>query len=73
MPVDQFASLITLLPEIENALKQHGQSLPRPDYADGGGQLDEGDDGGHERSEGRERSTSKQNIEATSDEDESEA
>ncbi|KAE8379537.1 transcriptional Coactivator p15-domain-containing protein [Aspergillus bertholletiae] len=75
LPIDQFASLVTLLPDIELTLKDLGVSVPRPEYAgeysisneehseaSGNG----GDDGS------RALHMPKKNIEATSEEDESE-
>ncbi|KAJ5591762.1 uncharacterized protein N7459_002131 [Penicillium hispanicum] len=71
MSVDQFASLVKLLPDIEHALEQQGVSLPRPVYSESGGQLDTEleDESGQERLGGN-ASALKQNIDATSDEDE---
>ncbi|OGM39548.1 PX domain protein [Aspergillus bombycis] len=75
LPIDQFASLLTLLPDIELTLKELGVSVPRPDYT--GGQnipnedhseaSDSGGDGGLGVSQ-----LPRKNIEATSEEDESE-
>jgi len=65
MPVDQFSALITLLPDIEQALKERGESLPRPTYPSDAGQPDKG----NVEEPGRTASPSKQNIEATSDEE----
>lgn len=67
MPVAQFAELVKLLPDIEEALGQKGESLPRPAYSGSTAQSD-----GEEDSPGKATSPSKQNIEATSDEDEGE-
>jgi hypothetical protein len=64
MPVDQFSALISLLPEIEEALKQNGETLPRPVYSGGGSS------GSEEHKYPGNQSPSKQNIDATSDEDE---
>ncbi|KAJ5084302.1 ssDNA-binding transcriptional regulator [Penicillium alfredii] len=72
MPLDQFSSLITILPDIEQALKQNGVSLPRPVYSDNVDPSDEGDEADQEDS-GEGKSSPKQNIEATSEEEESEA
>lgn len=59
MPIEQFSSLISLLPEIEGVLSQKGVGLPRPSY-----------DGAAEE---RESPTSeKKNIDATSEEEEEE-
>ncbi|KAJ5815289.1 hypothetical protein N7474_007066 [Penicillium riverlandense] len=65
MPVDQFAALVTLLPEIEQSLTQQGQSLPRPNYSGDG----DGNRGDSEDMEQDNLKPDKQNIEATSDED----
>lgn len=62
MPIDQFSALINLLPDIEQTLKQKGESLPRPVYGDAGQPDDDGEPD-------RTASPSKQNIEATSDEE----
>lgn len=71
MPVAQFAALVKALPELELALKDHGESLPRPIYSEDGSQSD--DDDGATRKPNQIGSPSKQNIEATSEEDEGEA
>ncbi|KAJ5102879.1 RNA polymerase II transcriptional coactivator KELP [Penicillium argentinense] len=65
MPIDQFAALVELLPELEQALQQHGEALPRPTYSGAAGQVSGGNDE-HDQSS---KSPSKQNIEATSDEE----
>ncbi|KAJ5964639.1 ssDNA-binding transcriptional regulator [Penicillium vulpinum] len=66
MPVDQFAVIISILPGIEQALKENGETLPRPVYSAEGSQSDQGEQGqGHSDNQ----SPSKQNIEATSDEE----
>jgi hypothetical protein len=66
MPVDQFAAIVSILPEIEQALKENGELLPRPVYSAEGGQSDQGEQG---QVHSHNRSPSKQNIEATSDEE----
>lgn len=66
MQMDQFSTLISLLPDIEEALKENGESLPRPIY---GRDNPSGHDDGEQSSN---QSPSKHNIEATSDEDEGE-
>jgi hypothetical protein len=68
MTLDQFSSLIKLLPEIEQAVQQHGESLPRPAYTGAADQNDAEDDEGQGEA-GNIASPSKQNIDATSDED----
>ncbi|KAJ5122858.1 RNA polymerase II transcriptional coactivator KELP [Penicillium atrosanguineum] len=64
MPMDQFSALIKLLPDIEQALKQQGESLPRPIYSSCADQPGDGNDEPE-----RTASPYKQNIEATSDEE----
>ena len=73
LPVAQYSTLITLLPEIEAALVAAGESVPRPDYsslkanAEESGDADAGDETGMlgEKIKGE-----KKNFEATSEEDE---
>ncbi|KAE8144358.1 putative RNA polymerase II transcriptional coactivator [Aspergillus avenaceus] len=74
LPMDQFASLVTLLPDIELALEENGVSVPRPDYA-GKGRLQEAcdrepEDALDSTGPGDTR-MSRENIEATSEENES--
>lgn len=66
MPVDQFAAIVSILPEIEQALKENGETLPRPIYSAEGGPSDQGEQG---QAHSDNQSPSKQNIEATSDEE----
>jgi hypothetical protein len=66
MPVDQFAAIVSILPEIEQALKENGETLPRPIYSAEGGRCDK-EEQGQDHSD--DQSPSKQNIEATSDEE----
>ncbi|CAG8889503.1 unnamed protein product [Penicillium egyptiacum] len=66
MPVDQFAAIVSILPEIEKVLKENGETLPRPVYSAEGGQSDQGEQG---QAHSDNQSPSKQNIEATSDEE----
>ncbi|KAL4903740.1 hypothetical protein BDW74DRAFT_38956 [Aspergillus multicolor] len=72
LPIDQFSALLTLLPGIEIALQEEGVAIPRPNYANQGTNSD-GDEGDDDSTDelSRARPTRK-NIEATSDEDESE-
>ncbi|KAJ5946241.1 RNA polymerase II transcriptional coactivator KELP [Penicillium verhagenii] len=65
MPVAQFAALVKILPDIEEALKGQGESLPRPAYSGGGAQSD----GEDQDKPNKSSSPSKPNIEATSEED----
>lgn len=66
MPVDQFAALVKLLPTIEQALEAQGESLPRPVYS---GRPNVASDEEHDSKAGLGMNASKQNIEATSDEE----
>ncbi|RAL15018.1 transcriptional coactivator p15/PC4 family protein [Aspergillus homomorphus CBS 101889] len=67
LPIDQYSALVTLLPEIELAMRNHGQSVPRPSYdakdlqqSTGGNETEEANASVHE--------IARKNIEATSDE-----
>lgn len=71
--MDQYTAFISLLPDLEVALKENGQEVPRPNYTDAG-PADEGD-GGDQNEPGNDNEGSaspKKNIEATSDEEEEE-
>lgn len=68
MPIDQFSAFIKLLPDIEQALKEKGESLPRPVYSSDTDQPDNASDEEHDKT-AKSASPSKQNIEATSDEE----
>ncbi|KAL4949147.1 PC4-domain-containing protein [Aspergillus filifer] len=73
LPIDQFSALLTLLPEIESALQEKGVPVPRPSYVDvGTGSGGNDEDLLDKIDELSESCPSKKNIEATSDEDESE-
>ncbi|KAL2859946.1 transcriptional coactivator p15/PC4 family protein [Aspergillus lucknowensis] len=69
LPIDQYSTLMTLLPDIETVLQEKGVSIPRPDYVGVGtsSRVDEEDDSTDELSR---TGPSRKNIEATSDEDE---
>ncbi|KAL4880509.1 transcriptional Coactivator p15-domain-containing protein [Aspergillus karnatakaensis] len=72
LPIEQFSTLMTILPDIEGALKEKGVTVPRPDYTEAGPNSD-GDDGVEDSTDELSGApTSRKNIEATSDEDESE-
>ncbi|KAL2824685.1 transcriptional Coactivator p15-domain-containing protein [Aspergillus cavernicola] len=72
MPIDQFSTLLNLLPDIETALKEKGVTIPRPNYDDLG-TIPNGDDGDDDSTDELSGAhPSRKNIEATSDEDESE-
>lgn len=66
MPVEQFATLVSILPEMEQTLKENGEILPRPIYSTEESQSDKGKE---ESVHSDNRGLSKQNIEATSDEE----
>lgn len=68
MPLDQFASLITVLPEIETVLKEGGETIPRPDYSGAGSSYES--EKGSSSGESEEDAAERKNIDATSDEDE---
>ncbi|KAF9883443.1 hypothetical protein FE257_003441 [Aspergillus nanangensis] len=75
LPMDQFATLVAELPNIEMALKEHGESIPRPHYEEPDDCVDDSKviDDNELNAEALDPPSSKKNIEATSDEDESEA
>ena len=33
MPLNQFSSMFSLLPQVEAVMREKGESLPRPDYS----------------------------------------
>jgi len=67
MPMNQFASLVTLLPEMEAVLKENGENIPRPDY---GGMSNSPDESDQEDPSGHiEDAAARKNIDATSEED----
>ncbi|KAB8232355.1 transcriptional Coactivator p15-domain-containing protein [Aspergillus alliaceus] len=72
LPIDQFASLVNLLPDIELTLKDLGVSVPRPVYASGNNITDKENDGVSSGGELEGSRMPRKNIEATSEEDESE-
>lgn len=73
LPVDQFTCLLNILPEIETALGEHGESVPRPEYDAIKSNPGEGDEQqGESEDNTNNPPDSKKNIEMTSEEDESE-
>lgn len=73
MPMDQYAAFVSLLPDIEVALKESGQEIPRPNYTDTGPAEEDSENDQSQPNNNSEVSASpKKNIEATSDEDEEE-
>ena len=73
LPLDQFNTLITVLPEIETALASKGQSISRPDYSNAGASassaaaMDEDED--EDEVEKVQKTMGKKNFEETSDEE----
>ncbi|MCJ1367984.1 hypothetical protein MMC16_007122 [Acarospora aff. strigata] len=86
MPLEQYSTLVTLLPHIETVLREKGEKVPRPDYEgqgrDAGGDDADGGGGGSEVEEeeveqkgsrgGDGNGVEKNNFEATSEEEEEE-
>ncbi|PLN77468.1 putative RNA polymerase II transcriptional coactivator [Aspergillus taichungensis] len=72
LPVDQFACLLNILPEIETALGEHGESVPRPEYDAIQSTLGGDEQQGESEDNTNNPPGSKKNIEMTSEEDESE-
>ncbi|RLL95093.1 hypothetical protein CFD26_103003 [Aspergillus turcosus] len=70
LPIDQFSVLVTLLPDIEIALKESGEFVPRPEYPEANEKLN-GDDSDvtDHGAEPESKDSLKKNIEATSEED----
>ncbi|KAI4099198.1 MAG: hypothetical protein L6R37_006081 [Teloschistes peruensis] len=76
LPIAQYSTLLTLLPDIEAALTAKGETVPRPDFttlkdstAKDTDQQDDKDSKGKKENR-KSASTKKKNFEATSDEDE---
>lgn len=70
MSIEQYSSLIELLPQIEELLESRAVKVPRPDYSGTAKVDDEDDDDREEDDEDEDMDTKKANIEATSDEEE---
>lgn len=69
--MDQFAALVSALPDIEAELSAAGISIPRPNYDKTTTTQKDGEAGEQERSNtDEEPEGTKKNFEATSDEDE---
>lgn len=82
MPMEQYATLVRLMPHIETVLREKGETVPRPHYESIGQGHEEGsgEEGGGEESEGGADGKGlrggvggdvdeKKNFEATSEED----
>lgn len=72
MPMDQFSSLVTLLPEIEATLKENGETIPRPIYSGMSNPAYESDRGQEGSSDDSKDAVSRKNIDATSEEEDEE-
>ncbi|KAL8788176.1 MAG: hypothetical protein Q9213_001815 [Squamulea squamosa] len=75
LPLAQYSTLLTLLPEIEAALNEKGESVPRPDYSsarssDNAKQDNDEGEGEEDQEEADGNGEKKMNFEATSEEDE---
>ncbi|EXJ88876.1 casein kinase II subunit alpha [Capronia epimyces CBS 606.96] len=68
MSLEQYSALIDIMPQVEEVLKQQGETVPRPNYS-GSAQAAE-ENGEEEDEEDEEKKLKKENIEATSDEEE---
>lgn len=66
MSIEQYSTLINILPQIEEALKEKGETIPRPDYSGNTPVKDEQNDSDDDD----EVHDKKANIETTSDEEE---
>lgn len=65
MTVDQYSTLIELMPQIEEMLKERGEKVPRPAYVGSTNPRQDADDEDDDMGDSK-----KANIDATSDEDE---
>ena len=81
MTVEQYSALVGIMPQLEKALEEKGEHIPRPKYdvatsdAPAPAQTEEGDDGSEAEPENvkiklKNAKRKKANIEATSDEEE---
>ncbi|KAL6714748.1 hypothetical protein ACLMJK_008173 [Lecanora helva] len=61
LPIEQFNSIINLLPQIEKALGEKGHKISRPNY--------DGDEAAEQIREPEPKENAKKNFEATSDEE----
>ncbi|KAL8955544.1 MAG: hypothetical protein Q9183_006602 [Haloplaca sp. 2 TL-2023] len=76
LPIAQYSTLLTHLPSIEKALKEQGESVPRPEYGESGNvgaEAASAEEGGEESGKGKgniRKAEKKKNFEATSEESE---
>jgi hypothetical protein len=70
--MNQFSALIRHLPEIEEALLQKGETVPRPNYDDDNSEHNKRKEVKGEDARNSSSTVEKKNIEATSEEDEDE-
>ncbi|PWY93361.1 PC4-domain-containing protein [Aspergillus sclerotioniger CBS 115572] len=69
LPLDQFSSLVSLLPDIESALQESGESIPRPSYASGSRMIVDNEGEDCDSGDLLDAGNSRKNIEATSEDD----
>ncbi|RAH73595.1 transcriptional coactivator p15/PC4 family protein [Aspergillus aculeatinus CBS 121060] len=69
LPIEQYARLVTVLPDIELAIKAHGESVPRPSYDNEIVQSSANDEAIGEVNAPASSESPRKNIEATSDEE----
>ncbi|KAL3259537.1 hypothetical protein ABHI18_005331 [Aspergillus niger] len=68
LPIDQFSSLVSLLPHIETTLQDKGESIPRPQYDSDRKINSENKEAGDDSVDVSDEDT-RRNIEATSEDD----
>ena len=69
LSVEQFNSLVKLLPQIETALKEKGEKIERPSYEGGGAEADDDDGDEEEVVVEKKKAKAKRNFEETSEEE----
>ncbi|OJI80741.1 hypothetical protein ASPTUDRAFT_194126 [Aspergillus tubingensis CBS 134.48] len=69
LPIDQFSSLVKLLPHIETTLQNKGESIPRPQYDNDSKLTSENKEVGDDSGEYSDDKDTRRNIEATSEDD----
>lgn len=70
--MEQFNTIINLLPQLERVLAEKGEKIGRPDYSEAGSSAGDGNEENMEEDEEDEEpaSRAKKNFEQTSDEEE---
>ncbi|OJJ67509.1 hypothetical protein ASPBRDRAFT_161888 [Aspergillus brasiliensis CBS 101740] len=69
LPIDQFSSLVSLLPHIETTLQNKGESVPRPQYDSDSKFTSENKEAGGDSGDVSDAEDTRRNIEATSEDD----